>query len=125
MNGGEKQGMSIPALLLIVLGVLSLAGSAIDLSGSCAKTYAASAIFHIPTCDQTTTTFFVLVMLGIGFIAAGAVMHRRSSRSTAKAPMVPAPVSNRFFCHMCGNALTGVDRYCNRCGTAVVPPSTR
>lgn len=49
--------------ILVILGVLCLAGSMIVASGVCAKTMAAAALLHVATCDQTTATFFVFCPL--------------------------------------------------------------
>ena len=67
--------------ILIILGVLSLAGGAIEISGICAKTMSASALLNVPTCDQATTEFFTLLILGIGFIVVGVILLRKRSES--------------------------------------------
>lgn len=67
--------------VLVILGVLFIAGGAIILSGICAKTMSASALLHVPTCDQTTTEFFTLLILGISFIVVGVMLLRKRSDS--------------------------------------------
>jgi len=60
--------------ILVILGVLCLAGSMIVLAGVCAKTVAAAALLHVATCDQTNVTVYVLLFVGINFLAVGAVL---------------------------------------------------
>ncbi|MGP8069006.1 MAG: zinc-ribbon domain-containing protein [Candidatus Bathyarchaeia archaeon] len=67
--------------ILVILGVLSLAGGAIEISGICAKTISASALLNVPTCDQATTEFFTLLILGISFIVVGLILLRKRGDS--------------------------------------------
>jgi hypothetical protein len=67
--------------ILVILGVLFIAGGAIVGSGICAKTMSSSALLNVPTCDQSITEFFTLLILGISFIIVGAVLLRKRSDS--------------------------------------------
>jgi hypothetical protein len=101
--------------VLVILGVLSLAGAIITASGTCAKNVAASALLHVPTCDQTVTAFFVLLVLAIVFIIVGVIVLRigRERLPSVSATQVP---SAKSYCHQCGNEISSGSRFCDRCG---------
>ena len=61
------------------------------LSGICAKTVEASAFLHVPTCDQTTAAFFVLLLLGVVFLVIGIVVLRKGTRGEAESQIEETP----------------------------------
>ena len=112
--------------ILVILGVLCLAGSMILLAGVCAKTMAAAALLHVATCDQTTATFFVLLLLGIAFMIAGAIIlfkGRQKDATMARAvapeavPSTTRPAIPVIYCRQCGKQMPSGSLYCDRCGT--------
>jgi membrane-bound ClpP family serine protease len=112
--------------ILVILGVLSLAASAIVVAGVCAKTMAAAALLHVATCDQTTATFFVLLLLGIAFMIAGAIVLLKGRQKQATTPKAVAPEAEPpktqpampvVYCHHCGKQMPSGSLYCNQCGT--------
>jgi membrane-bound ClpP family serine protease len=112
--------------ILVILGVLSLAASVIVVAGVCAKTMAAAALLHVATCDQTTATFFVLLLLGIAFMIAGAIVLLRGRQKHATMPKTVAPEAEPpktqpampvVYCHHCGKQMPSGSLYCNQCGT--------
>ena len=112
--------------ILVIVGVLSLAGSMIVLAGVCAKTLAAAALLHVATCDQTTATFFVLLLLGIVFMIAGAILLFRGREKQATAPKTPAPeaapsttrpATPVVYCRQCGRQAAAGTLYCDQCGS--------
>jgi membrane-bound ClpP family serine protease len=111
--------------ILVILGVLCLAGSAIVVAGVCAKTMAAAALLHVATCDQTTATFFVLLLLGIAFMIAGAILLFRGREKQATAPKTAAPetapsttrpATPVVYCRQCGRQAAAGMVYCDQCG---------
>jgi len=107
--------------ILVILGVVSLGGSAIVVSGTCAKTAAAAALLHVPTCEQTTATFFVLLILGVAFLIVGAILllkgRQRVPRPREVEPSsIPPPIA-ALFCRNCGKQMPPGSLYCDRCGT--------
>ena len=60
--------------IFAIVGVFSLAASAIIISGICAETIQASALLHVPTCDQATASFFATLLIGVVFLAIGGVV---------------------------------------------------
>jgi len=112
--------------ILVILGVLSLAASAIVVAGVCAKTMAAAALLHVATCDQTTATFFVLLLLGVVFVIVGAIVllkGRQKPLSMPKAlapevePSRTPPAMPVVYCSHCGKQMPSGSLYCNQCGT--------
>jgi uncharacterized membrane protein len=59
-------------------------------AGQCATNAFASALLHVPTCDQTTATFFVLLLLGIAFMIAGAIVLFKGRQKQATIPKAAA-----------------------------------
>jgi len=112
--------------ILVILGVLCFAGSMIVLAGVCAKTMAAAALLHVATCDQTTATFFVLLLLGIAFVIAGVILLFRGREKQAGMPRTAAPEAVPsttrpgtpvVYCRQCGRQAASGTLYCDRCGT--------
>jgi len=112
--------------ILVILGVLCLAGSMIVVAGICAKTMAAAALLHVATCDQTTATFFVLLLLGIAFMIAGAIVLFKGRQKHATMPVALAPEAEPsrtppamsvVYCSHCGKQMPSGSLYCNQCGT--------
>ena len=112
--------------ILVILGVLSLAASAIVVAGVCAKTMAAAALLHVATCDQTTATFFVLLLLGVVFVIVGAIVLLKGRQKPMSAPKTLAPEAEPsrtppampvVYCHHCGKQMPSGSLYCNQCGT--------
>lgn len=94
-------------------------------AGVCAKTMAASALLHVPTCDQTTATFFVLLLLGIVFVIAGVILLFRGREKQASASKAPAPeaapsttrpATPVVYCRQCGRQAASGMVYCDQCG---------
>ena len=111
--------------ILVIVGVLSLAAAMIVVAGICAKTMAAAALLHVATCDQTTATFFVLLLLGIAFMIAGAILLFRGREKQATAPKTPAPepapsttrpATPVVYCRQCGRQAASGTVYCDQCG---------
>jgi hypothetical protein len=118
--------------ILVILGVLCLAGSAIVVAGVCAKTMAAAALLHVATCDQTTATFFVLLLVGIGFLIAGAIVlfkgrQKQTRTSEALVPEAEPPRTQPttsvtrsaapvVYCRQCGRQAAAGTVYCDQCG---------
>ena len=111
--------------ILVIVGVLSLAAAMIVVAGICAKTLAASALLHVPSCDQTTATFFVLLLVGIAFMIAGVILLFRGREKQASAPKTPtpeaAPSTTRpatpvVYCRQCGRQAASGTIYCDQCG---------
>jgi len=112
--------------ILVIIGVLCLAGSVIVASGVCAKTMAAAALLRVATCEQTTATFFVLLLVGIAFAIAGAVVlfkGRQKPETTSKAavseavPSTPRPAMSVVYCRQCGRQNQSGSMFCNQCGS--------
>jgi len=111
--------------ILVIVGVLSLAVSAIVAVGICAKTMAAAALLHVATCDQTTATFFVLLLLGIVFMIAGVILLFRGREKQAgmpktatpeAAPSTTRPATPVVYCRQCGRQAAAGTVYCDQCG---------
>ena len=111
--------------ILVIVGVLSLAASAIVVAGVCAKTMAAAALLHVPSCDQTTATFFVLLLVGIVFMIAGAAVLFKGRQKQASMPKTPAPeaalsmtrpATPVVYCRQCGRQAAAGMVYCDQCG---------
>jgi hypothetical protein len=112
--------------ILVIVGVLSLAASAIVVAGVCAKTQVASVLLHVPTCDQTTATFFVLLLLGVVFVIVGAIVLLKGRQKQATMPKALAPEAEPsrtppampvVYCSHCGKQMPSGSLYCNQCGT--------
>jgi len=112
--------------ILVIVGVLSLAVAMIVVAGICAKTMAAAALLHVATCDQTTATFFVLLLLGIAFMIAGTIILFRGREKQAGMPKTAAPEAVPsttrpgtpvVYCRQCGRQAASGTVYCDQCGT--------
>jgi len=92
--------------ILVILGVLSLAGSMI-------------VVFLI-------ATFFVLLLVGVAFLIAGAVVlfkgrQKGATMSKAVAPEAESPrttpASPVVYCRQCGRQNPSGSLFCNQCGS--------
>jgi zinc-ribbon domain len=117
---------------LAIIGVLSLAGAVILISGICTKTAEASVLLHVPTCDQTTATFFVLLLVGIAFLVIGIIVLRKGKQRDVDLESETAPRSARpaqttldhprpnltkkRFCMNCGFKIPIDSKFCPSCG---------
>jgi hypothetical protein len=111
--------------ILVIIGVLSLAAAMIVAAGICAKTMAAAALLHVATCDQTTATFFVLLLVGIAFMIAGAAVLFKGRQKQATmpktvapeaAPSMTRPATPVVYCRQCGRQAAAATVYCDQCG---------
>jgi hypothetical protein len=66
--------------ILVILGVLSLAGGTMMAPGICASTPTAAVLLNLPICDQFIMEVVVLLILGLGFIAAGAILLHKGKQ---------------------------------------------
>jgi len=112
--------------ILVILGVAALAGLVIVGAGTCTENKALSALLHVPTCDQTTATIFVLLLVGIIFLIVGAVVLFKGRQKQATVPKALAPEAEPsrtppampvIYCRQCGKQMPSGSLYCNQCGT--------
>jgi hypothetical protein len=126
--GGVAKNNLVVSIVLIVFGILFLAGAGAEGSVTCAKTPALAQLLNLPNCNSLVAIVFFLAALGIiCFILGGVILlvgrtrkpetHVTTSIQQPTSVNVPtqAQVASRF-CSMCGNPVATQSQFCSKCG---------